>query len=346
MVFLNVRTRLGADNRISRGRPPADRIGYPSYNCFHLAYDLLEDNIRPAKIMPDKMEQTIPAVHYRPGHELDSGFELLELSSIYKRSATMEHNPFTPHRVDFHHLIYISGGEGTHYIDFNQHSYRKGSFISVNRHQVHAFDADCLPVGLVALFTQEFIDSIQINIRIPAFATGFYSSSETPIQTVTGSLRGSCEALLAEINKVVGDEPHDPIIVKLLFMTLLLKLHREKPDTLPKHISEASRKHLVEFLSLLHQHFTSTKSAAAYADLMGITYKTLNQLCTQAVGKTPKQLIDEHTVLEAKRRLAIEQTQVTQLAYELGFDDSGNFVKYFKKHTLMTPSAFQKTIAG
>ena len=77
-----------------------------------------------------------------------------------------------------------------------------------------------------------------------------------------------------------------------------------------------------------------------------MSYKALNQLCKKTAGKTPKQIIDEHTILEAKRRLAIENTQVTQLAYELGFDEVGNFTKYFRKHTLLTPSQFQANLAG
>jgi AraC family transcriptional regulator, transcriptional activator of pobA len=31
-----------------------------------------------------------------------------------------------------------------------------------------------------------------------------------------------------------------------------------------------------------------------------------------------------------------------QMAYDFGFEDASNFVKYFKNHTKQTPSQFQK----
>lgn len=79
---------------------------------------------------------------------------------------------------------------------------------------------------------------------------------------------------------------------------------------------------------------------------MGVTYKTLNKLCKQVAHQTPKQLIDAYTILEAKRRLAIQNIQVTQLAYELGFEETTNFIRYFKKHTSMTPHLFKISVSG
>jgi|TARA_B110000902_G_scaffold265723_1_gene350866 AraC family transcriptional activator of pobA len=51
-------------------------------------------------------------------------------------------------------------------------------------------------------------------------------------------------------------------------------------------------------------------------------------------------------VLEAKRQLVVENIQVNQLAYALGFDEVTNFIKYFKKHTLLTPTQFKKSVEG
>jgi len=63
-----------------------------------------------------------------------------------------------------------------------------------------------------------------------------------------------------------------------------------------------------------------------------------------ATKQTTKQLIDAYVILEAKRKLSIENIRVQQLADELGFDEVTNFVKYFKKNTLLTPSQFKKSI--
>ena len=288
----------------------------------------------------------IPTIDFRTQDAASEGVELIELDSLYTRSPRLPFDPFAPHRVQFHHLIYITSGAGTHFIDFNRYPCQAGSFIFVNQHQVHAFDIDNQPQGLMIVFTQEFIDSIRVSIRVPVFSSGFYAASENPVLTVDRAQKGSCEILLSEIRKLTGNELHDHLIFQLLFTALLLKLHRQRPDSFGQKLSEVRRQQFSRFLSLIEDDFSTTKDAAAYADTMGMTYKTLNQLCKLAVGKTPKQLIDAYTILEAKRRFAIESIQVTQLAHEMGFEEVSNFIKYFKKQTLVTPDQFKESLKG
>jgi len=78
--------------------------------------------------------------------------------------------------------------------------------------------------------------------------------------------------------------------------------------------------------------------------MLNITYKSLNEICKLATNNTAKQLIDLETVLEAKRKLAVEDILIQTLAYELGFEEVTNFVKYFKRHTGLTPSQFKKNL--
>lgn len=288
----------------------------------------------------------IPTIEFQPQDKNNPGVELFELDSLYKRSSKLAFDPFAPHRVQFHHLIYITEGVGTHFIDFNRHPCQAGSFVFINRQQVHAFDFDNQPQGFLLLFTQEFVDSIHIRIRVPEFTSGFYAASERPVLTVDHALKESCEGILSEIRKVTGKERDDLLILQLLFTTLILKLHRKRSDASGHQLSEAHRQQFSHFVSLVEDNFSSTKEAAVYADMMNMTYKTLNHLCKQAARQTPKQLIDAHTILEAKRRLAIEDTQVSQLAYALGFEEVSNFVKYFKKHTLVTPNQFKDSLKG
>ncbi len=288
----------------------------------------------------------IPHIEFRPHDGATTGVELLDLDSLYKKSHNLDFNTFEPHRVNFHHLIYISDGVGTHFIDFNRYPYQPGSFIFINSRQVHAFESENRPRGLLIIFTQAFLDSIRINIRVPVFSSGFHAATEAPVLTVQDAVKESFEALLTEIKIVSGEKPHDRLIFQLLFTALILKLHQLRSGSKIHPVSEQRRKQIAHFLSLIEEKYASVKDAAYYADLMGMTYKSLNQICKSVIGQTPKQIIDAHTILEAKRRLAIENIQITQLAYELGFEDVSNFIKYFKKHTLMTPQQFRHNLEG
>jgi AraC-like DNA-binding protein len=43
-----------------------------------------------------------------------------------------------------------------------------------------------------------------------------------------------------------------------------------------------------------------------------------------------------------KRQLVVSNITSQKMALDFGFEDASNFVKYFKNHTQMTPSEFQK----
>ncbi|MEZ5594051.1 MAG: helix-turn-helix transcriptional regulator [Gammaproteobacteria bacterium] len=296
--------------------------------------------------MVTKAHEIIPNVEYQPQRESSAGVELCSLESLYSRSHGLDFDPFAPHRVQFHHLLYIAEGMGTHFVDFNRHDYQTGTFVWVSKNQIHAFDRQNRPAGVMILFTQDFLDSIHTSMRVPTSATGFHLVGSSPVMGVHGELKDSCEALLSEITRVTGRAPHDRLILQLLLACLFLKLRQQDRALHETPVNEARHQQLQRFMSLIEASFHTTKDAAAYAQMMGVTYKTLNVICKKSVRKTPKQLIDAHTILEAKRRLAIDNIQISQLAYELGFQEVTNFVKYFKKHTAETPSQFQRRLSG
>ena len=79
-----------------------------------------------------------------------------------------------------------------------------------------------------------------------------------------------------------------------------------------------------------------------YCEKLFVTEKRLNKATTQILGKTPKQMIDERLLLEAKRLLVHETHTIKEIAYELGFDEPTNFIKYFRKHTQKSPTEFRE----
>ena len=160
--------------------------------------------------------------------------------------------------------------------------------------------------------------------------------------TASTSLRNSCERLLKEIKKEAGHIQSNPLTSMLLFSALFLMVEREQAAHHTQQVSSRDSNTFHQFMNLVEQQFNTTRNAVDYAEQLFITYKTLNVLCKRVTGSTAKQLIDDYTILEAKRRLTLDKKSVQELAYELGFDEVTNFTKYFKKHTLMTPSQFHK----
>jgi AraC family transcriptional activator of pobA len=67
----------------------------------------------------------------------------------------------------------------------------------------------------------------------------------------------------------------------------------------------------------------------------------LNRICNEILKKTTTQVITDRIILEAKRMLMDKKRTVNEIASALGFDDYSYFVRLFKKHAGMTPTAFR-----
>lgn len=79
------------------------------------------------------------------------------------------------------------------------------------------------------------------------------------------------------------------------------------------------------------------------AEQLAISPRYLSDLLKQESGKTAIELIHIFLISEAKNLLRIGEKGVTQIAYELGFENSSYFTRLFKKQTGMKPLEFRKT---
>ena len=99
---------------------------------------------------------------------------------------------------------------------------------------------------------------------------------------------------------------------------------------------------LLLFKELLEKNFRKEKLVKRYANELNISEKLLHKATTQLIDKTPKQVIDERILLETKRLLVHSNLSIKEIAYDLGFEEPTNFIKYFRKHTNMTPAEFRE----
>lgn len=282
----------------------------------------------------------IPEVGFRHSNFEQAEFEMIDLESLYNRQ--WNHSPEKPHRVTFFMLLYIEQGQGVHMVDFEEYPFSSGSFIFVQREQVHSFDFSSKPKGKVVLFTQDFLDRVHANMRLPNYTPTHLNSHHTPLVQLNDHDSNRCQTLIGEIHNELAHAKSDPLIVMYLFSSLSLILHRLRPELRHDKLSYEQSSKFARFLDLLFEHFKKVRDANWYANQINTTYKTLNQVCKLATDLTAKQLIDAYTVVEIKRNLVVSNINTQQIAYEFGFEDASNFVKFFKKHTQLTPSQFQK----
>ncbi|NLP58344.1 AraC family transcriptional regulator [Lutibacter sp. B1] len=105
-----------------------------------------------------------------------------------------------------------------------------------------------------------------------------------------------------------------------------------------------SNKELIksEFLRLIKKDYRQNRQVSFYATTLNISVRYLGRIIKDTSGSTPKELIDELVVSEAKVLLTMRKYNITEVAYALNFSSMADFSRFFKKKTGVSPSHFMK----
>ncbi len=99
---------------------------------------------------------------------------------------------------------------------------------------------------------------------------------------------------------------------------------------------------ITEWIRLNAMQMGNTRDVAAY---FGYNSEYLTTMIKKATGKTLTEHITESRIERAKELLRATGKTVREIAYESGFLDEKYFMRVFKKHLDVTPTAFRNTYA-
>jgi AraC family transcriptional activator of pobA len=95
---------------------------------------------------------------------------------------------------------------------------------------------------------------------------------------------------------------------------------------------------------LIAANYKFQRGQQFYNDALNVTYYYLNGVSKRRLGKTVYQLVADCLLKESKALLSTTACSVKTIAYELGFSDPSNFVKFFKGCTGQTPLEFRQQV--
>jgi len=250
-----------------------------------------------------------------------------------------------PHRHSFYHLVLFTKGKGSHTIDFETFSVKPYQIYFMAPGQVHSWHFDGEVDGYIIHFNEVLFSTFLQNshyLERFSFFAGKASESICQLPTAVHSTVASLfETMLREIEQ--GKEQNLDLI-RLKLLELFITVDRSCGGKKGKNIPQQKLTLLRSFQQLIDRHFRAIKLPKEYADLLYITPNHLNALCQELVGKTAGDLIRDRVLLEAKRLLTNADMTVTEIAYELNFQDNSYFNRFFKKNIGVTPEEFRKTI--
>jgi AraC-like DNA-binding protein len=238
------------------------------------------------------------------------------------------HDLSRPQRPAFHHFFLVTGGQGSHTVDFTRHRLRGGTALHVAPGQVQQFGCEPDLEASLVVFEPDFVRHVPATAGVPL----------RPPPSRLATITGLFEAAAREFAGFDGSQPARRLLQGLV------EAIGHALDVGPAQPEGAA---LVQaFRSALDRSFSEAHEVAAYAAILRCSTRTLTRHCERWVGKPAKRLIDERVALEAKRLLAHGGAPVADVAHSLGFADATQFVKFFRRLLGETPARFRARYHG
>ena len=249
----------------------------------------------------------------------------------------------TSHTHAYYEILWFEEAGGIHTVDFEDYPIQSNTLLFLTPGQMHRFDGETKHKGYSVILCTEFFeryrdatDLVRCNL--------FHSDNQSPCGTLPEAsvplVRTIMEKMLHEQSEAqYGNQE----MLRLLARILLLELHRNaiRKNAIKPNEQSVSERLFVKFRNLLEQEYTHLHLVSEYAERLDVSTKTLTNAVKSVTGQTPLEYINERLLLDSKRLLRFSDLMVKEIAFQLGFNDPSNFVKFFKRQTGYLPSDFQ-----
>jgi len=271
-------------------------------------------------------------------------FDLVGLEDILNKKPD-DHSQFEHHKLSFFAIVIIIDGKGKHSINYKDYNFKKGTVFTLRQSNVHKFFKTNAQ-GKLLVFTNDFVIRYSDKTESQKLFRLFNEMLSSPKLQLNNKEFTSIEDLLSQIENEFLNvrDNHSIEIIRNLMQVMIYKLFRiksTKGENLGDKKYHSSFKSLQE---LVEKECFESKTVSYYAQKLGVTSRTLNNVTQSIIGKSAKSFIDEVLILQVKRLIINSNLSFTEIAYRSGFNDSTNFFKFFRKNTGLSPKEFKEKL--
>lgn len=248
--------------------------------------------------------------------------------------------PFPPHRKTVNDFIFVTHGLAKRQLGIAPHTIRKNELMWVPRLLVSTTDFYAPDLeGFYCHFSDDFVGSGTLFLDWQAGNNFNHQIAlPHPIASRVSRLLSTMESMYHH-----GWDKDKEIIAQYL-RTVLLEVSAVVKG-LPAPAKTSREKELTaRYLKLVSTHLKNAYNMRDYADLLNISPNHLNKTIKSTMGKTAQAVYHAIVLQEAKVLLLQTTKDISEIAFELGFQDVSYFGKFFKKLTSSTPLGYRKMI--
>lgn len=267
--------------------------------------------------------------------------ELFKIFKIDEEEAIkISSSPDKPHKHNYEELIVGMHGQLEHFIDFKTTIIDAPVVSFVTKGKLHRVipklkNGQC--EMWVLRFKSEFIPetTFQLYSNYHDHAT-LYVQNETRFKSIIKI----CEVINGEMRQ----ENPELNVVSHLLSALILTIESERNKIKTGEGDWASNQNTTirSFLKILEENYQRPLGVEFYADKLFMSTRNLNLICKNILDQTVTEIIETRRLIEAKNQLTHSDKHISEIGFNLGYNDKAYFTNVFKKRTGKTPSEFRE----
>jgi AraC family transcriptional activator of pobA len=299
-------------------------------------------NIQLRKPAISKEAYEIPSFFLYGEPPRDVSDRFLHLEDLEDRSRPSEWMIRTHAHRDLNHVFFIQTGGGEMRAESRNVVFKAPAILLVPARCVHGFAWQPESTGRVLTVSDAYL------VEATASDSGIRALFEEPgaLSITTQSREASLidDAFTRLGRELAWTAPGHAMAVEALLISLLVEVlrlaHRQNADS---HVRGPQVEIVARFRAEVEKGFRQPAEVSDYAQRLGLSAARLRAACLQVARKSPRKMIEERLLLEAKRMLLYSNMTVSEAAYYLGFDDPAYFSRVFRRNAGHSPRAFRKT---
>ncbi len=234
-----------------------------------------------------------------------------------------------------------------------KYDYQEGTVVSFSPGQVIHVDMDSprlAPDVVGLMFHPDLIFGTPLADKIRSFS--FFDYSEMEALHLSEDERNQFLFCLRQIKNEIEHpvDHHSAPLISATIQLLLEYLHRfYDRQFITRH--KVNSEIVARFEQQLKAYFASDVRSSGlppvsyFADKANLSAGYFSDLIRKETGTSPKDLISLHILSLAKHRLAIGFDDISQIAYDLGFEYPAHFTRMFKRMTGQSPTDYRAQIS-
>lgn len=257
-------------------------------------------------------------------------------------------SPFPLHIHDFHEMVLVYSGRATHLTVNGDREIHGGDFISIKQGQVHGYKNIRNLVLMNILISPSFFNDDRFSLgSIPVFNTMFGQELEkdinkSPIIHFKLDYGIFCRAreLIENANSELfgRSDGYRAMVVSLVqeFIILIIRNYKGNNPARPGFAQDKST-----LINYVKHNYRSPMDMSVLTAVSGMSESQVLRVFKQHLGCPPFQYISRLRLSAATDALIQTDKSITDVALDLGYNDSNYFTRLFKKQLGLSPREYR-----